>query len=177
MTGVDRRAGQRSSARSGRIESVARCKPSGDSARVCGTGSRAPGVAFARCGKVRKRRCGRINGSAKSAELGVLIGWFSKLPLTYGLPCMLASLLIFLDEYACSPKSNLRHALVRGLSLVQRPLWRQSRACSLVGATDLSRFPCPIWFHPSYSGGSCIRAVSLTSPRVWLRSMHWVRLS
>ena len=48
----DRCAGQRSSSRSGRIESIERCKPSGDSTRLCGASDCAPGVDFACLGNL-----------------------------------------------------------------------------------------------------------------------------
>ena len=49
-------------------------------------------------------------------ELGVFAAWFLKLPLTYGLPCMLVALFIFLDEHARSPKSNPRQASFAGIA-------------------------------------------------------------
>jgi len=52
----------------------------------------------------------------ENADLGGLVGWVSKLPLTYGLPCMLVSLAIFLDEYARPPKTNLHQAGLAGLA-------------------------------------------------------------
>jgi hypothetical protein len=52
----------------------------------------------------------------ESAESGVWVAWFSKLPLIYGLPCMLASMLVFLYEYARPPKSSLRHASFAGVA-------------------------------------------------------------
>ena len=51
-----------------------------------------------------------------SADMGVLVGWISKLPLTYGLPCMLASLLVFLDEYARPSKLNPHNASLAGFA-------------------------------------------------------------
>jgi diguanylate cyclase (GGDEF)-like protein len=68
---------------------------------------------------------------SESAELGVFVGWFSKLPLTYGLPCMLASLLVFLDQYARPPKSNLRHALFAGVACATPAV--TTIACAIVG--------------------------------------------
>ncbi|MBW2543628.1 MAG: EAL domain-containing protein [Deltaproteobacteria bacterium] len=50
----------------------------------------------------------------ENAGLGVLLGWALKLPLTLGLPCLLASLVFFFDEYLRPPKSNLRHASFAG---------------------------------------------------------------
>ena len=67
----------------------------------------------------------------ESAELDVLVAWFSKLPLTYGLPCMLASLLVFLDEYALPPKSNLRHASFTGAACATPAL--TTIVCATVG--------------------------------------------
>ena len=67
----------------------------------------------------------------ESAELGALVAWFSKLPLTYGLPCMLVSLLVFLDEYARPPKSSLRHASFAGVACAAPAL--TIIACATVG--------------------------------------------
>ncbi|MFV1979003.1 MAG: diguanylate cyclase domain-containing protein, partial [Myxococcota bacterium] len=66
-----------------------------------------------------------------SAEFGVWVAWFSKLPLIYGLPCMLASLLVFLDEYARPPKSNLRDASFAGIACATPAL--TTIACATVG--------------------------------------------
>jgi len=46
-----------------------------------------------------------------NAEWGVLVGWISKLPLVFGLPCLLVSLLAYFDEYWRSGKSDLRDVL------------------------------------------------------------------
>jgi diguanylate cyclase (GGDEF)-like protein len=67
---------------------------------------------------------------SEDAELGVLVAWFSKLPLTYGLPCMLVALLVFLDEYARSPKWNLRHASLAGVACATPAL--TTIACAIV---------------------------------------------
>jgi diguanylate cyclase (GGDEF)-like protein len=52
----------------------------------------------------------------ENAEWGVLVGWSSKLPLTFGLPCLLASLLVFFDESLRPRKSNLRQASFAGIA-------------------------------------------------------------
>jgi diguanylate cyclase (GGDEF)-like protein len=67
----------------------------------------------------------------ESAELGALVAWSSKLPLTYGLPCMLVSLLVFLDEYLRPPKSSLRQALFAGVACATPAL--TTIACATVG--------------------------------------------
>ncbi len=67
-----------------------------------------------------------------SASAGVWVAWFSQLPLTYGLPCMLASLLILLDEYARPLKSSLRSASLAGVACVAPAL--AVIACATLGA-------------------------------------------
>jgi diguanylate cyclase (GGDEF)-like protein len=66
-----------------------------------------------------------------SAETGVVVGWFSKLPLSFGLPCLLASLLVFFDEYLRPPKMNLRHASFAGIACSAPAL--TIIVCSLIG--------------------------------------------
>jgi len=68
---------------------------------------------------------------SESADMGVLVGWFSKLPLTYGLPCMLVSLLVFLDEYARPSKLNPHNASLAGFACVAPAL--TAIVCALIG--------------------------------------------
>ena len=68
---------------------------------------------------------------SESAESDVLVAWFSKLPLTYGLPCLLISLLAFLEEYARSPKSSLRHASFTGVACATPAL--MTIVCAIIG--------------------------------------------
>jgi diguanylate cyclase (GGDEF)-like protein len=66
-----------------------------------------------------------------SAGSGVLVAWFSKLPLTYGLPCILVSLLVLLDEYVRPPKSSPRQAWFAGVACATPVL--TTLACASVG--------------------------------------------
>ena len=68
---------------------------------------------------------------SESADMGVLVGWFSKLPLTYGLPCMLVSLLVFLDEYARPSKLNPHNASLAGFACAAPAL--TAIVCTLIG--------------------------------------------
>jgi len=68
---------------------------------------------------------------SEDTDLGVLVGWLSKLPLTYGLPCMLVSLAVFLDEHVRPPKTNLHNALLAGLACSTPVL--TTIVCALVG--------------------------------------------
>ena len=68
---------------------------------------------------------------SESAESSVLMAWVSKLPLTYGLPCMLVSLLVFLGEYACPPKSSLRNASFAGIACATPAL--TTIVCAIIG--------------------------------------------
>ena len=49
-------------------------------------------------------------------EWAAVVGWLWKLPLTLGLPWLLASLCVFLDEYVRPPKLNPHHASYAGIA-------------------------------------------------------------
>jgi hypothetical protein len=53
-----------------------------------------------------------------SAVTGLLAALWSKLPTAYGLPCLVAALLLFLDEYALPPERSMPKAAAAGVACV-----------------------------------------------------------
>jgi len=114
-----------------------------------------------------------------NAEWGVLAGWFSKLPLSFGLPCLLASLLVFFDEYLRPPKSDLSHASFAGIACAAPAL--TIIVCAIFGKryglepVSLSYMVPSIVFGWILYPGRIAHLSART--RGWLQSMRWAKRS
>ncbi len=69
---------------------------------------------------------------AGNAGSGTLVTWFSKLPLTYGIPCLVAASIVFLAGDGRPSKSNMRQAAFASLACATPAL--TAALCAITGA-------------------------------------------